>query len=401
MCLMRLGAEVCGTVTVVHCNHGIRPEADGDEAFVKASAEQAGLPFVSYAADVPTLSAERGVSLETAGRDFRRSVMDKLIAEGYVVCTAHHADDNAETVLMHLLRGSGIRGLGGMRAIEGRLARPLIDCTRAEIEAYARENAIEYVTDATNADITYTRNFIRHRVLPVLGERFDAVAALNRLARNAREADAFIVSRLDPAAVREEKNVVKVAVSALQDVRAEAYVRQAMTHFAAADEVSASTVDTVRSLTDKQSGKRVRLSGGVTARREYDDIVFLHETQRSPAPQPFQVGAFASFGVTFTACPPTIERGALRFDPDKLPSDAIVRTRKVGDRFRPYGSVDKSLKAYLIDKKVPARVRDVLPLVAAGDTVYAVCGVEIGEAVKLDASSRRAVQIEVNTEKHG
>lgn len=393
MCLLCLAASVGKAVTAVHCNHRIRAEADSDEAFVRAAAERLGVPFRVYAADVPHLSRLRGVSVETAGRDFRRSIMAQLAEEGYTVCTAHHADDQAETVLLHLLRGSGIRGLCGMRAVDGLVVRPLIDCTRAEIEAYATAERIEYVTDLSNADEQYTRNFIRHRVLPVLNERFDAATVLNRLARHAQEADAFIAERLE-AVVRAEADTVRVPLDAFADARAETYVRRAMTLLCAGDEVGTAAVDAVRSLAEKQTGKRVCLAGGVTAVREYGDVVFGKETQSATAPQPFAVDGFPAFGVRFFDCPNVVEPGVLRFDPDKLPPGAVVRLKNEGDRFRPFGAPEKSLKRYLVDKKIPVRVRSRLPVVAAGNTVYVVCGVEIGECVKIDGGTSRAAQCE-------
>lgn len=390
--LLHLAVEAGCDVSVVHCNHGIRAESNADEAFVRGTCARYGVPFTAVTADVPALAKQKGIGIETAAREFRQSVMADRIKLGYTVCTAHHADDNAETVLMHLLRGCGVRGLVAMRSFANGVARPLLGYTRAEIESYAAAFQVRHIEDVTNIDTSYTRNFVRHRVMPVLNERFAATEALNRLAEHAAAVDAFIAGSCDFSQVRQTGETVRFPLSNVADVRGENYLRHALGLLGVYDNVGTAAVDAVRRLQGKQSGRRVDLPDGIIAVKEHDDVVLYRETE-PPAPQPFREGDFPSFGVRFAPCAVSPKKGTLRFDPDKLPEGCVLRTREVGDVFRPYGGPHKILKKYMTDKKIPARMKDKLPLVAKGHTVYVVCGIEISESVKLDENSTRAVQI--------
>lgn len=383
-CLAHLAAKKLGRILLVHVNHRIRPEAEADAAFVRRMSEALGCGFKLYEADIPAMAADSGRSIETEAREYRRQVMRSLAGEGLVVMTAHHADDNAETVLMHILRGSGIRGLIGMRVCDGGVVRPFLHTTRAEIETYARENGVRFVTDATNADEAYTRNFVRRSVIPLLNERFAASAALNRLAQNAAETEDYLTRRLDRSLLVKGENTVSIGLEAFREpALAARYVREAFEAMGVTEDVDTAAVGCVCALAYKDNGKRTS-ARGLTAVREYDRITLYFETCEPLAPEPFAVRAFPAYGVEFAVCAPRVEKGRLRFDPDRLPPGACVRYRRNGDLFRPFGSGTKSLREYLIDKKIPVRLRDKIPLIAEGNIVYVVCGVEIGDEVKLE-----------------
>lgn len=188
-------------VAAIHVNHGLRgAESDRDEAFVGAVCAKWGVPLAVRRADVAG-EAGRGESLETAARRVRYALLEEAAAvccreagcEDYRIATAHTASDQAETVLFRLIRGSGLKGAGGIPPVRGRVIRPLLDCTREEIEAYCRENAIPFVTDSSNLTDDYARNLLRHRVLPVCRQiGGGAEEALSRFADTAREEDAFL-----------------------------------------------------------------------------------------------------------------------------------------------------------------------------------------------------------------
>ncbi len=159
----RFGFEL----SAAHLNHGIRgAEADHDEEFVTLSCKKLNIPLICEKRDIPSLAAASGQSVELAARNERYAFL-KSVSKG-AIATAHTASDNAETVLFNLARGTSLKGLCGIPKTRGNIIRPLIYCTRSEIEEYCRQNAINYCIDSTNSDVKYTRNRLRHNVLPEL-----------------------------------------------------------------------------------------------------------------------------------------------------------------------------------------------------------------------------------------
>lgn len=162
-------------VTAVHINHGIRgEEASYDEEFARQTAEKLGIEFVAEHIDVTGLARKMSISVEDAGRRARYAAFERAGGhDDYRIAVAHHADDLAETVLMNIMRGSGVSGAGGMSPVTGRVIRPLLCVRRADIEDYLNEQGIGYVTDSTNSDCAYTRNRIRNKLIPYMISEFN------------------------------------------------------------------------------------------------------------------------------------------------------------------------------------------------------------------------------------
>ena len=158
------------TLRAAHLNHGIRgEEADRDEDFVRKLCESMGVPLDVRREDIPAIAKESGKSEELCGREVRYAFFDALCEQyGAKIATAHNRDDHAETVLWNLVRGAGLSGLCGIPVRRGGIIRPLLGCSRAQIEAYCAENQLAYVTDSTNLTAAYTRNRIRLEVMPIL-----------------------------------------------------------------------------------------------------------------------------------------------------------------------------------------------------------------------------------------
>ena len=169
--LLLLGREYPFEVFAVHVHHGIRgAEADRDEAFCKQLCREYGVSLHCEHADAPGYAAESGKNLEDAARCLRYDIFRKIRAEADIdrIALAHHADDNLETVLLNLTRGSGLAGIRGIPPVRGSIIRPLLACKKADIAGYCEENGLSYVTDSTNADPSYARNFIRSSIVPLL-----------------------------------------------------------------------------------------------------------------------------------------------------------------------------------------------------------------------------------------
>lgn len=170
--LVKLGMEEGFAVAAAHYNHHLRPTAHRDEKFVREFCAGRGIPLAIGGADVAHFAREKGLSTEEAARTLRYSFLEETAEQmgADLIATAHHAGDNAETVLLNLLRGTGLKGLGGIPPVRGRIIRPLLTATRKEIDNYIEENALPYVEDETNAETVYTRNRLRHELLPLLHE---------------------------------------------------------------------------------------------------------------------------------------------------------------------------------------------------------------------------------------
>jgi len=217
-----LAEELGFQVAAAHFNHQLRPTADRDEAFVRDWCRGKGIPFACGRGDVEALRRREGLSVEDAARRLRYAFLEDAARDMGAdrIATAHHREDNAETVLLHLLRGSGPQGLGGIAPVRGKIVRPLLEVSRAEIDAYVARHGIPYVEDESNADPAFTRNRLRLEVLPLLeelapgcAERIAGTAALVREENEhlQREADALV------PAVEDGGVALPVSVLAEQD----------------------------------------------------------------------------------------------------------------------------------------------------------------------------------------
>lgn len=217
--LSALAPETGTQVMAAHFNHQLRPLADRDEDFVRAWCGARGIPLACGRGNAGGFAAGEGLSIEDAARTLRYAFLEKAAGElgADRIATAHHREDNAETVLLHLLRGAGPQGLGGIPPIRGRIIRPLLEISRKEIDAYVERNGIPYVEDETNRDPAYTRNRLRMEVLPLLEEI--APGASGRIAAAAsllREEDGYLrreAERLLPAG---EPGVLALPASLLE-----------------------------------------------------------------------------------------------------------------------------------------------------------------------------------------
>lgn len=270
LCFLQTLAEEGGfTLRAAHYHHGLRPTADRDRDFVRAWCARRGIPLTCGAGDVSGWARVRGASLEDAARTLRyRFLREAAEAAGACrIATAHHRQDNAETVLLHLLRGSGLRGLGGIPPVRGRIVRPFLETDRRDIEAYLNENHIPYVEDESNADAAYTRNRLRLEVLPLLEAvspgctaRIAAAAELLRADEAHLEA---ACAALTPAPAG-DRVVLPASTLAGQDLALRRRLVRAMAR-QLGGELTAAQTDAVLAL---GSGGAADLPGGLRAFRE-------------------------------------------------------------------------------------------------------------------------------------
>lgn len=390
---------------VINVEHGLRGEASKrDSAFVKELATKNGLEFYGVEADIPTACKASGRSEETEARLFRKALFNELLDSGKVdlVLTAHHRDDKTESVLMHVLRGSGTSGLIGMTARDGKMVRPLINTPKKAILDYVRENELPFVTDESNFDDKYSRNFLRLNVIPLIEERYPLSNAMENLSRSAKEDDEFINGLLDlESNVTESEEGVCLPVSVLSLPRAlsSRYVLAALKRAGLACDFERKHIESVLSLNKKQSGRTIELPHGFTATRNFDRVVISARNDEPDGDEALDEEIEFCLGLTpfgdgiveVTASDGTVERGKLKIDGDKVPDGAVIRTRRTGDIFTPYGGGTKKLKEYFIDKKIPAQKRNKTPLLCVGNKVLCIFGAEIADEVKLSKTSKNVL----------
>ena len=390
------------TLTAAHVEHGIRgAESLADAEYCRALCRRLGVPLRIAHVDVPALARETGEGIETAARRARYEALRKIRREAGAewIALAHHMDDQAETVLMHLLRGSGPDGAGGMDERSGDLYRPLLSTPRRALEQFLRERGVAWRTDRTNLSPDTPRNALRLHGLPALEESYPAAArALSRYAEAARCENRFM-QRLTDAFLRDHLDEGPYGRRIRRPEEAdEAILRRAIRAVCPQPLAHDRLVELV-ALCAKARG-RIALTGGAMAERTPRAIYFLPAGAGLPVPVPLAEAGEIRFGeigtlhVRLCAAAPVRDapfRQVLRRD---ALAGAVVRTRRDGDRIRPLGTGDRLLSDVLTDRRVDRPLRDFVPLIAKGGRVLWAAGVCIAEEAALRSESDAALELE-------
>ncbi len=406
-----LHTHFAGEVTAAHVNHQLRgEESDRDEQFVRDFCEKHGIPLFIKRADIETLAREQGQTVEECGRAVRYGFFAELLQSGTdKIATAHTLSDSVETVVFHLTRGTGSRGLQGIPAVRGNIIRPLIGITREEVEQYCAENDLPFVQDSTNFTEDYTRNFIRLSVLPQLQEiNPSVVQAVGRLSRQMKEQEEAVHFLADQAfAAAEGRNGYDLAVlqkypkAAVQHGLL-ALLRQRGLGEAITDRKMQAVYDCIA------AGK-----GGVTLRydtevRAEQGVLLITNPQKSA--EPWEIPFSAS--LVFTECGRQViisdkihqncenseKTSKYLFhnvlDYDTIQDTAVFRTRREGDTFRPKGrGVTKKLKKLLQEAAVPPARRDELIVLAVGSRLLWAEGFGTAEEAAVTAETTCTITI--------
>ena len=398
-------------VSAIHINHGLRgAAADADEAFVREYCAQCSIPLTVVHADVMAVAEEYGFTIEEAGRQVRYEAFEatRCAVNADYVLTAHTADDQAETLLMHLVRGCGVDGLAGIPAKRGNIRRPLLCCTRAEIEEYCAVNDISFLTDETNADTQYTRNYVRHRVLPLLRELNPSVGeALLRLSKCAKE-DSDYLNDMAQSALR--MAVCDGGYSAKTIAAQPPVIRRRMLRLMLR-EVSLSTIAEAHILAAEevvlcQNGV-ISLCDGYLFSVE-QGVVTVRKEINDNAPEPMAIdtvpvvvpwGRYICTLIEDTADATNVHKLFLQtaVDYDKIVGRLCLRCRRMGDYLHPCGrGVGKSLKKLMNEWRIPAHLRDVYPLLCDDKGVVLVPGFACDERVKATENTKHYLVCELS-----
>jgi len=434
--LHTLAAEYSLRLAVAHVNHCLRgADSDRDAEFVADAARQLGLPFYIEKKDVFQFQQREQLCLEEAGRKVRYRFFDQVCtAYGFnKIAVGHHGNDNAELVLMNLLRGSGSLGLSGIAPVrDGKIIRPLIRLERSEIADYIAEKKLTCVADASNSDLSFRRNRIRHHLIPELEKSYNPaiIKTLNRLAAIMRTEDQWIERLLradfsDCISVK-APGVVRINLKPLQGLDPAARRRIVRRAILTAKEdlrrISLGHIDDVLSLIDKNPGNgSLHLPDGIRVVRRATDLT-IHAGQSGLTANDGGCDDSAVMDYRYTVAAPgtlnirqagvaikltevgaedlpdfsTVGKNLAFFDLDCLQFPLVVRNRRPGDRFTPLGlNGTQKLKKFFSDNKVSGRLRRLCPLVLSGGNIIWVAGHRIDDRVKVVPATRRILKAEL------
>lgn len=372
-------------LSALNCDHKIRKgTSERDSAFVAKWCAERKVPLLQFVWN------SVGAKTEQAAREWRRQCYQAALDGGAdFVAAAHHMNDNAETVLFNLARGSAVAGLTGI--CDGqKIIHPLIGCTRKQIDEYIKQNGVPYVDDETNFSDRYTRNKIRRNVLPELEKAVPgAVNNIFRLSRLALEDEKYF------QALIEERGILTVTpygveISNCHSVVFKRAAVRAIKYFNCID-YTGEHLQRLYNLSISEKNKKFEFLG-LTAYGGEGRIILTDRISLSGEI------AFSDYkGPEFCGCKLIISdrpsEGALKFDLDEMPPTAVIRFRRDGDKFKKFGGGTKSLGDYFTDIKIPLWLRGRIPLIADGNEVLAVCGVEISDKIKIDESTENTAYI--------
>ncbi len=382
-------------VVAIHVDHGIRENSYIDADFTKEKAKELGVRFYKFRVDALKLAKENNVSIETAARDARYGVFKTLLKKGVVdkIALAHHMQDQAETILMHIFRGSGVAGAKGMEPIRDNVyIRPMLNTSKEEILQYLNDNNLDYREDETNVDTTYNRNFIRNVIMKQVLSRWpNAIKSISSFGQAVSEDDEYINKNIYADAVITEGDEAKIPTSYFLFDRAiiTRIIFKAFKSIGITKDIERKHIDMILDLSNNlENGKKISLPFDAVAIKEYDYITIVNKHKEEVVlNEPFKCGEFEveGFGKVCVKRVKDFEprEGVLYLDYRKVPKNAIWRFRQDGDVFEKFGGGTKKLKSYLIDKKIPLRTRNILPVLADENEVYAIAGVEISNKVKV------------------
>lgn len=387
----------------VHLNHGIRgEEAKRDENFAKELCQRLGIEIFVFERDVTKEAAELSMTVEEAGRKIRYELFNEVLNKtgSSKIAVAHNLNDNVETVLMRLCRGTGIRGLGGIAPVRDNIIRPLIEVKRSDIEKYCAAKGLSFCTDSTNLVTDYTRNKVRLELIPWLENNLNpsVCEGINKTSVFMREEDEYLDNTAKTAFkdCAEGENSLSCTKLMKYDIAIRRrVVRLLFTRYVKSlKDISAEHIQAVCALAESKSGSSVSLPYDLTARREFD-IIVLQETQ--PKVQGFryelelgkpvfvrQMGAFVavydkkqdiSEKIIYTNC----------FKCDIIADRLCLRSRLEGDKIYLKGiNGNKKIKKLFGDLKIGLEKRDGVPMLAAGSEVL-----WIGEPVRRTSDKYR------------
>lgn len=375
------------TLCTAHMNHNIRgSEAERDAEFARAYSEKLNIPFTLRSERVTEYACQNGISEELAGRELRYAFFDEFLKENdfQKIATAHNKNDNAETIVMNFIRGSGIKGLCGIPYKRGNIIRPILDVSRAEIEEFCAKNGLEYVTDSTNAEKIYTRNKIRLNLLPEIENAFNP-NFINTVTDNSQLVKAdleFIESAVREAyekCVKNSRADIELLLSQSAAVSSRVILEMVREAAGTVSNFSSEQVRNVMELAKKsKSGTSIELPGGIGAFVEYGKLYIGKNTEAEDFEYTLKIGEtvyIKEIGKSVKAEYVTEKNGDGYYFSAEADDEIKIRNRRDGDKFFPTGMDGrKKVKDLFIDLKLTRAERSRTALVTINDEIAGIPG---------------------------
>lgn len=407
--LNSLKAEYGFSLVAAHINHGIRgAEAQRDEESCKRLCESLKVPLEILHADIPTLSKQQGIGEEECGRIVRYDFFRSLAGKRGKIATAHNLNDNAETLLLNLVRGAGSKGACGIPPVRDNIIRPLIETDRKSIEKYCEENELKYVTDSTNLECEYSRNKIRIKVLPTLCEiNQNAVGALSGFASRMREQEAFLESVVNEKYAQCVKNSVlyEAEFSALDIFLKKRIAGRFLSELSHGEVESKHIDDFLRFV---GSGKTL-VTASATEIVSRDGKIFKKPEQAEQFSVDFSLD---DKKVNLPFCEISVEKYDTKdlqnlnkdmldnlIDCDKISNTLILRSRKDGDKFTfSKRRVTKTVKKLFNEDKIPPEVRNRMIILDSDGEVVWLRGYGTNKKFRIGAETKKAIKLNISQE---
>ena len=415
------------SLSVVHVEHGIRgEESKNDAEFVRQLSIRKNIPFFLFEVDAAKEAKEKRLSLEEACRILRYQAFEKALEQcgADKIAVAHNEEDQAETMLWNLARGSGLTGLCGIWPVRGRIIRPLLTTSRGEIEEWLWQNHIETRQDATNLQEIYTRNKIRRKILPQMREEINTQSSrhIAQACHKIQKAERLIQKLTDAAekaCVEQKENQILVRTESFEgqeDIIKEYLLRRCVEKTAGSlKNVTQKHMESLKELAGKADGRQISLPGGVTAKKEEGNLILCTRENLEKKKEKTQKKTYAeltvpcriNLGGICVECAAEESKSQIIpeksytkwIDYDTIKDKLILRNRLAGDYLiiNPAGG-KKKVKDYFIDQKIPKDIRDSILLLADGSHVLWVVGYRLSEACKVKQNTRKILKIKITEE---
>ncbi|MFZ1979393.1 MAG: tRNA lysidine(34) synthetase TilS [Bacteroidota bacterium] len=398
---------------IVHINHQLRgAESEEDEEFVRSAAISHNFHFYSNRVDVKAFMHARRCSKQEAARILRYEAIENIrtAVQADAVATAHQANDNAETLLLNIIRGTGIHGLAGIpiHRPNGRIIRPLLFATRKEIAAYAERHRIAFREDSSNASLVYRRNELRHKILPALQKHHhtDIINILNRVSAHMR----VIETKLSLLLKKKRKALTQLAdgtwcldlrqFSSLLPFMQEEFLAEMMRTLGM--EVSEKHIGILKRLTTAQTGRRAVIGRRILVLRDRDSLFFVPDRKTEEHKTDIVLNheyRFEDFSFSAFSTPQKPKRfgdghSVEYIDASKLGSRLSLRTWKHGDRFIPIGMQrTKKVSDFFADLKIPLHQKLQIPIFESDGTIVWICGQRLDDRFKLTEETKKIIKL--------
>lgn len=411
--LKRFASDQKWNITAVHVHHGLRGiEADRDKDFVEEICQTWGIPCKVVYFDVEMEAQKRGLGTEETGRLLRYETFEKERTGG-MIAVAHNRNDQSETILMRLCRGAGATGLAGIRPVRDHIIRPLLFCTRKEIESYCEEHGLSYCQDSTNFENIYTRNQIRNQILPLLEEIYPK--AMEHIAKTAEilsEEENYLQGQADELFLKAVDNlsndVVTLDVKSLLEshrVMRKRIFSIAFEKLGAKKDMGAIHLELLDGLLEQESGKSLNLPNKLVAQKNYGSLQIKKINSDTKGfsyalevDNEIFIPEAKIFVRTWLSTEKKVENSqdscTKVFDYDKIGCVLFCRTRQKGDSLA-IRNGRKKLKDFMIDEKIPREERDMVPLIAADGEILWVVGKRISTAFQPDEATKSFLTVQI------